>query len=194
MRRGHDVVDTEGHKIGELEAIYVDTSTDRPAFATVRVGMPTRHRLTFVPLDHATVGPGYVKVSFDRKQVKDAPSIDTEGELPAGDEGAISRHYGLPFRAGAGGDPASTRHGKASRQGNGTAGCSRACCLRSDCQLRSSGISTDSAIQPFSAPCNCRPVNLRRQHAAVFSRRAEGSASWNRLPGRRPSPGGHHVI
>lgn len=43
--RGHDVVDTEGHKIGELEAIYVDTSTDRPAFATVRVGMPTRHRL-----------------------------------------------------------------------------------------------------------------------------------------------------
>ena len=56
--RGHDVVDTEGHKIGELEAIYVDTSTDRPAFATVRVGLPTRHRLTFVPLDQATVGPG----------------------------------------------------------------------------------------------------------------------------------------
>ena len=47
--RGHDVVDSGGHKIGELEAIYVDTSTDLPAFATVTVGMPTRHRLVFVP-------------------------------------------------------------------------------------------------------------------------------------------------
>ena len=33
--RGHDVVDAEGHKIGALEAVYVDTSTDQPAFATV---------------------------------------------------------------------------------------------------------------------------------------------------------------
>ena len=37
--RGHDVVDLDGHKIGELEAIYVDTSTDLPAFGTVKVGM-----------------------------------------------------------------------------------------------------------------------------------------------------------
>jgi hypothetical protein len=95
-------VDAEGHTIGELEAIYVDTSTDQPAFATVRVGMPTRHRLTFVPLDQATVGPGHVKVSFDRKQVKDAPSIDTDGELPAGDEEAIFQHYGPTYQAGAG--------------------------------------------------------------------------------------------
>jgi hypothetical protein len=81
--RGHDVVDAEGHKIGELEAVYVDTSTDQPAFATVRVGLPTRHRLTFVPLDRATVGPGYVRVGFDRKQVKDAPrSIPTASCRP----------------------------------------------------------------------------------------------------------------
>ena len=56
--RGHDVVDAEGHKIGELEAVYVDTATDLPSFAMVKVGMPTRHRLVFVLLDHATVGPG----------------------------------------------------------------------------------------------------------------------------------------
>ena len=35
--RGHDVVDPDDHKIGELEAVYVDTSTDLPAFGTVRV-------------------------------------------------------------------------------------------------------------------------------------------------------------
>jgi PRC-barrel domain len=102
--RGHDVVDAEGHKIGELEAVYVDTRTDQPAFATVTVGMPTRHRLTFVPLDQAAVGPGYVRVGFDKKLVKDAPSIDTDGELPAEDEEAIFRHYGLTYQAGAAGE------------------------------------------------------------------------------------------
>jgi hypothetical protein len=102
--RGHDVVDAEGHKIGELEAVYVDTGTDLPAFATIRIGLPTRHRLAFVPLDQATVGPGYVKVGYDRKQVKDSPSIDTDGELPAADEEAIFGHYGLTYQAGAGGE------------------------------------------------------------------------------------------
>ena len=101
--RGHDVVDADGHKIGELEAVYVDTSTDLPSFGTVRVGMPTRHRLAFVPLDHATVGPGYLKVRYDKKQVKDAPAIDTDGELPAGDEEAIFKHYGLTYQPGADG-------------------------------------------------------------------------------------------
>ena len=106
--RGHDVVagqgHAQGHKIGELEAIYVDTGTDLPSFATVKVGMPTRHRLVFVPLSQATVGPGYLKVSYDNKQVKDASSIGTDGELPAGDEEAIFKHYGLTCEPGASGE------------------------------------------------------------------------------------------
>jgi hypothetical protein len=101
--RGHDVVDPQGHKIGELEAVYVDTGTDLPSFGTVKVGMPTRHRLVFVPLYQATVGPGYLKVRYDKTQVKHAPSIVTDGELPAGDEEAIFRHYGLIYEPGAGG-------------------------------------------------------------------------------------------
>jgi hypothetical protein len=102
--RGQDVVDAQSHKIGELEAVYVDTATDLPSFGTVTVGMPTRHRLVFVPIDHAIVGPGYVKVPYDRKQVKDAPSIGTDGELPAGDEEAVFKHYLLAYEPGAGGE------------------------------------------------------------------------------------------
>ncbi|MCW2895540.1 MAG: pSRTUE45c, partial [Actinomycetia bacterium] len=102
--RGHDVVDAQDHKIGELEAVYVDTATDLPSFGTVTVGMPTRRRLVFVPLDHATVGPGYVRVPYDKKQVKDAPSIGTDGELPAGDEEAVFKHYNLPYQPGASGE------------------------------------------------------------------------------------------
>ena len=102
--REHDVVDPDGHKIGVLEAVYVDTGTDLPSFGTVRVGMIGRHRLVFVPLDRATVGPGYLKVAYDRKQVKDAPSIETDGELPAEEEEAVFTHYGLTYQPGAGGE------------------------------------------------------------------------------------------
>jgi len=49
--RGHDVVDAQDHKIGELEAVYVDTSTDEPWFGTVKAGMPTRHWLVFMPFN-----------------------------------------------------------------------------------------------------------------------------------------------
>jgi hypothetical protein len=50
------------------------------------------------------VGPGYLKVAYDKRQVKDAPSISTDGELPAGDEEAIFTHYGLAYQVGAGGE------------------------------------------------------------------------------------------
>jgi hypothetical protein len=56
--RDHEVVDAGGRKIGELEAVYVDTPTDLPSFGTVKIGLPTRRRPVFVPLDKATVGPG----------------------------------------------------------------------------------------------------------------------------------------
>ena len=49
--RGHDVVDAQGHKIGGLEAVYVDTRTGLPSFSTVKAGMPARHRLVLVFLD-----------------------------------------------------------------------------------------------------------------------------------------------
>jgi hypothetical protein len=102
--RDHDVVDSVDHKIGTLESIYVDTATDQPAFATVTVGLPTRRRLVFVPLIGATVGPGYLKVTYPKGQVKDAPSIGTDGVLPAEDEEAVFAHYDLSYQRGAGGE------------------------------------------------------------------------------------------
>ena len=50
------------------------------------------------------MGPGYLKVAYDKKLVKDAPSIDTDGELPASDEEAVFAHYGLRYSPGANGE------------------------------------------------------------------------------------------
>jgi hypothetical protein len=102
--RGHDVVDPSGSKIGSLEAVYFDTATEQPTFATVKVGTVGRHRLVFVPLFEARVSPGHVRVTADKKLVKDAPAIDTDGELTAGQEPAVFEHYGLRYEPGTSGE------------------------------------------------------------------------------------------
>jgi hypothetical protein len=102
--RTRDVVDPKGHKIGALEAVYVDTTSDQPMMATVSTGLPTRHRLVFVPLDGAVVGPGYVQVGYTKSQVKDCPAIGTDDVLPAEDEKAIFDHYGLAYEPGSAGE------------------------------------------------------------------------------------------
>jgi len=102
--QGTAVLDPEGNKIGTFDSVYVDTASDEPTFATVTIGMPTRHRAVFVPLAGAVVGPGYVKVTHFRDQVKNAPSIPDGGELAAGDEPEIFAHYNLAYEQGASGE------------------------------------------------------------------------------------------
>ncbi|MEV0936559.1 PRC-barrel domain-containing protein [Streptomyces phaeochromogenes] len=102
--RNQDVVDPKGHRIGVLEAVYVDTATDEPAVATVRTGLPTRQRLVFVPLDETTLGPGYLKVSYAKSLVKKAPSIGTDDILPAEQEEEIFHYYGIAYQPGPNGE------------------------------------------------------------------------------------------
>jgi hypothetical protein len=98
--RGSTVLDPEGSKIGTLESVYVDTTTDEPFFAAVTTGIIGRHKLTFVPLTGATVAPDHLRVIVGKDVVKDAPSIDTDGELTAEHEPEVFAHYGLAYTAG----------------------------------------------------------------------------------------------
>jgi len=102
--RTKDVVDTDGEKIGSLEAVYYDTASQVPSFASVQVGIVGRRHLTFVPLAGARVAPDHVRVMTDKKTVKDAPSIDTDGELAVGQEPELYAHYGLDYVPGASGE------------------------------------------------------------------------------------------
>lgn len=49
-------------------------------------------------------GPGRVRVAHDKALVKHCPAIGTDDVLPAEDEEAVFRHYGLDYRPGAGGE------------------------------------------------------------------------------------------
>lgn len=102
--RTKDVVDEVGEKIGSLEAVYYDTATQEASFASVQIGMVGRRHLTFVPLAGARVSPDHVRVMVDKKTVKDAPSIDTDGELAVGQEPELFAHYGLEYVPGSSGE------------------------------------------------------------------------------------------
>lgn len=90
--RGREVIDPDGRRIGRLESVYLDTASDEPTFAAVRVGVPGRRRLALVPLLHATVGPEHVRVRAEKSLVKDAPSIEQGMELRADEEPDVFRH------------------------------------------------------------------------------------------------------
>jgi hypothetical protein len=102
--RGSNVVDADGAKIGSLEAIYFDTASSEPVFATVKVGLPGGGRLVFVPLAGARLSPKRIRVMTNKKLAKEAPSIDPDGELEAIGEPGIYAHYGMPYEVGAGGE------------------------------------------------------------------------------------------
>lgn len=102
--RNQDVIDSDAAKIGTLEAVYLDTATQEPVFASVKIGIVGRHRLTFVPLGGARVAPSHIRVTADKKLVKDAPSIDTDGELTAEAEPGLFQHYGIAYMPGATGE------------------------------------------------------------------------------------------
>jgi hypothetical protein len=102
--RGFAVIDREGSKIGTLEGVYFDTSSQEPVFATVKIGFPGASRLVFVPLIGARVAPKHVRVMTDKKLAKEAPAIDPDGSLEAEAEPAVYAHYGLPYQRGATGE------------------------------------------------------------------------------------------
>ncbi|GGF33048.1 PRC-barrel domain-containing protein [Subtercola lobariae] len=101
---GLAVVDKNDDKIGTLESVYFDTSSDVPTFGTVRVGILSGQKLVFAPLAGALVSPKHLKVQYDKKLVKEAPSIATDGELDAAHEPAVFAYYELAYETGSGGE------------------------------------------------------------------------------------------
>ena len=92
--RGRTVVTTNGDKIGTLEEVYLDTHTGRPEWATVKTGL-LGTKQSFIPLADADAVRGDVSVPYSKDQIKDAPSVDPDGELSTDEEQQLYRHYGM---------------------------------------------------------------------------------------------------
>ncbi|MGH7904372.1 MAG: PRC-barrel domain-containing protein [Candidatus Dormibacteraceae bacterium] len=97
--RGEDVVDAGGEKIGTLEEIYYDSETDQPLFLGVKVGLLSPH-LTFVPFQGLSVGKEHLLTDQAKSQVKSAPTLALNAELPQEEEAKIFDHYHLDYTRG----------------------------------------------------------------------------------------------
>jgi uncharacterized protein (TIGR02271 family) len=96
QKRGQDLYDREGEKIGTIEEIYLDAQTNEPEWALVNTGM-FGTKSSFVPLQEADEDGDTLRVPYEKTQVKDAPSMDPDGELSQHDESALYAHYGLDY-------------------------------------------------------------------------------------------------
>ena len=72
--QGKDLIDRDGERIGKLEDVYFDVSTDQPQFGLVKEGLIGGRHLTFVPLTQVTIGPDFLQAAVSKAQVKTRPT------------------------------------------------------------------------------------------------------------------------
>ena len=97
--RGANLVDRDGDKIGTVDEIYLDSQSNEPEWALVNTGL-FGTKSTFVPIRDASREGDDLRVPVEKAQVKDAPSIDADGQLSQQEESELYRHYGLDYSSG----------------------------------------------------------------------------------------------
>jgi uncharacterized protein (TIGR02271 family) len=90
---GGTVLDQRGAKIGSISDIYLDEASGEPEWVLVSTGW-FAGKGTFVPLQGATQRGEDIIVPYDGDFVKDAPTMDPDGELTPQEENELYVHYG----------------------------------------------------------------------------------------------------
>ncbi|MHA7145342.1 DUF2382 domain-containing protein [Arthrobacter sp. TmT3-37] len=96
--RGH-VLASDGSKIGSVGQVYLDDQTGDPSWVTVKTGLFGTSE-SFAPLQGANVNGNDVTIGYTKEQVKDAPRIESDGDLSPEEEDRLYRHYGLAGHTG----------------------------------------------------------------------------------------------
>jgi uncharacterized protein (TIGR02271 family) len=117
--RGQALNDADGSKIGTIEEIYLDADTGQPEWALVHTGLFGTKR-NFVPLREASESDQGVTAPYTKDQVKDAPSIDPDGQLSQREEAELYRHYGMDYSEA--GSESGLPEGGAGASGGGVSG------------------------------------------------------------------------
>jgi len=94
--QGRELLGSDGEKIGSIKEIYEDVATGKPEWGLVTSGL-FGTRSHFVPLAGARPEGEAVQVAATKDQVKNAPSIEGEGQLSEADERRLFEHYNVPY-------------------------------------------------------------------------------------------------
>lgn len=90
---GADVYGSDDEKIGSVGQVYVDAEAQTPTWVTIKTGLFGTSE-TFAPLDDASFDGYQVRLAYPKDTVKDAPRIDSDGELSREEEDALYTYYG----------------------------------------------------------------------------------------------------
>ena len=92
---GHDVISTDGEKIGTAADVLFDETVNRPAWIRVDQG-PFHTRHTLVPLEGAyEADDGKVVVAFDKDTVKHAPKVKVPVVMAGSVKQEFEEYYGV---------------------------------------------------------------------------------------------------
>ncbi|WP_434995329.1 DUF2382 domain-containing protein [Arthrobacter sp. Ld5] len=92
LGNGGNVLGSDGEKIGSIGQVYLDDQTGEPSWVTAKTGLFGTSE-SFVPLQGADVEGHDVRVPYTKHQVKDAPRIESDGNLSPEEEDRLYRHY-----------------------------------------------------------------------------------------------------
>jgi hypothetical protein len=94
--RGKDVRDPDGESIGKLQEVLIDSGSGTPILVSVRSGLLGRHA-KLIPVDGATVGPDYVRVTHPKATVESSPNAERADPPDAVELDELGKVYGLRF-------------------------------------------------------------------------------------------------
>lgn len=92
---GRELFDHSGDRIGQVEQVYLDGTTDKPEWLYVKTGRLIGKK-TFVPIATAQLVGDRIEVDLDKDVVKHAPDVETDtgGLLPYDQGSRLYEHYG----------------------------------------------------------------------------------------------------
>jgi uncharacterized protein (TIGR02271 family) len=93
---GATVYGTDGDKIGKVDAVYLDDTTNRPEWIAVKTGL-FGSNVSFVPLDGADADGDDVRVPYDKAMVKNAPNFGADAHLSEQEESELYAYYGREY-------------------------------------------------------------------------------------------------
>ena len=98
---GLEALDTSGERLGKIDEMYYSHSAlDEPVFVAIKSGLLGRHR-RLVPLQGASVGREYVRLSYTAEQVEQAASgFDADDVLEEDAVRSLGTSYGLDIPPG----------------------------------------------------------------------------------------------
>lgn len=91
--QGRDVRDPHGEELGRIGDLYLDGTTDLPAYAGVRTGLFGRHE-SVVPLAGIAELEGELVAVYPAALVRDAPRLSPGDVLSVEEEHLLELHFG----------------------------------------------------------------------------------------------------